>query len=57
MCRAWLEIHTPQYSSRRKYASGAEAPPEAILWCDPGEEFVPVLPMLRARQPNLLQTV
>ena len=38
----------------RKYASGAEAPPEAILWCDPGEEFVPVLPMLRARLPNLL---
>ena len=26
----------------RKYASGAEAPPEAILWCDPGEEFAPV---------------
>jgi hypothetical protein len=38
----------------RKYASGAEAPPAAILWCDPGSEFAPVLPLLRARLPNLL---
>jgi hypothetical protein len=38
----------------RKYASGAEAAPEAILWCDPAGEFAPVLPMLRARLPNLL---
>ncbi len=38
----------------RNYASGAAAPPEAILWCDPGGEFAPVLPMLRARLPNLL---
>ena len=38
----------------RKYASGAEAPPEAILWCDPGREFAPILPALRARLPNLL---
>jgi hypothetical protein len=38
----------------RKYASGAEAPPEAILWCDPGSEFSPILPALRARLPNLL---
>jgi len=37
----------------RKYASGAEAPPEAILWCDPGCEFRPVLPLLRGRLPNL----
>jgi hypothetical protein len=35
-------------------ASGAEAPPEAILWCDPGCEFRPVLPLLRGRLPNLL---
>lgn len=38
----------------RKYASGAEAPPEAILWCDPGGEFAPILPALRARLPQLL---
>lgn len=38
----------------RRYASGAEAPPEAILWCDPGGEFLPILPALRARLPNLL---
>lgn len=38
----------------RKYASGAEAAPEAILWCDPGSEFAPILPALRSRLPNLL---
>jgi hypothetical protein len=38
----------------RKYASGAEASPEAILWCDPGGEFLSVVPALRARLPNLL---
>src|SRR5579884_4042021 len=38
----------------RKYASGAEAPPEAILWCDAGSEFLPILPALRARLPGLL---
>ena len=38
----------------RKYASGAEAQPEAILWCDPGCEFAPILAALRSRLPNLL---
>jgi hypothetical protein len=38
----------------RKYVSGAEAPPEAILWCDPGGEFAPILPSLRSHVPNLL---
>jgi hypothetical protein len=38
----------------RRYASGAEAPPEAIVWLDPGGEFMPVLPALRAVLPNLL---
>jgi len=38
----------------RRYAAGAEAPPEAIVWCDPAGEFAPVLPALRARLPNLL---
>src|SRR5271168_5258303 len=38
----------------RKYASGAESPPEVVLWCDPGNEFSPILPALRAQLPNLL---
>jgi hypothetical protein len=38
----------------RKYASGAEAPPAATLWCDPGREFASVLPALRSHLPNLL---
>lgn len=37
----------------RKYNSGAEAAPEAILWCDPGCEFATILPALRSRLPNL----
>jgi hypothetical protein len=38
----------------RAFVSGAEAAPEAILWCDPGAEFAPVMPALRARLPHLL---
>ena len=38
----------------RAFASGAEAAPEAILWCDPAAEFTAVLPALRARLPQLL---
>jgi hypothetical protein len=38
----------------RRYVSGAEAPPEAIVWCDPAGEFGPILPALRARLANLL---
>lgn len=38
----------------RAFASGAEAAPEAILWCDPAGEFAPVLPALRIRLPHLL---
>lgn len=38
----------------RAFASGAEAAPEAILWCDPAGEFAPVLPPLRIRLPSLL---
>jgi hypothetical protein len=36
------------------FASGAEAAPEAILWCDSAAEFGPIMPALRARMPNLL---
>lgn len=32
----------------------AEAPPEALLWCDPARDFVPLLPALRRALPNLL---
>jgi hypothetical protein len=31
-----------------------EAPSEAVLWCDPNREFVPLLPALRRAMPNLL---
>jgi len=31
-----------------------EAPPEAVLWCDPNREFAPLLPALRRAMPNLL---
>jgi hypothetical protein len=31
-----------------------EAPPEAVLWCDPNQDFLPVLPALRRALPNLL---
>ena len=28
--------------------------PEAVQWCDPSREFVPLLPALRRAMPNLL---
>jgi hypothetical protein len=31
-----------------------EAPPAALLWCDPAEEFAPLVPSLRERLPGLL---
>jgi len=36
------------------YDPRAEAPPEALLWCDPTRDFVPLLPALRRALPNLL---
>ncbi len=36
------------------YNAAAEAPPEAVLWCDVSEEFLPLLPALRDRLPELL---
>lgn len=36
------------------YNPTAEAPPEAVLWCDPNREFQPLLPPLRDRMPELL---
>jgi hypothetical protein len=34
--------------------AASEKPPEVLLWCDPGEEFSEVLPLLRAQLPQLL---
>lgn len=36
------------------YNAAAEAPPEAVVWCDANGEFVPLLPALRDRVPELL---
>jgi hypothetical protein len=38
----------------RTFASGAEAAPDAIVWCDPAAEFAPLMPALRTRLPHLL---
>ena len=35
------------------YNPAAEAPPEAVLWCDAAGEFTLILPALRARMPGL----
>jgi len=36
------------------YNAAAEAPPEAVVWCDANREFEPLLPTLRERLPELL---
>ena len=36
------------------YNAAAEAPPEAVVWCDANREFAPLLPALRERLPELL---
>jgi hypothetical protein len=36
------------------YDPRAEAAPEALLWCDPPNEFGTLLPLLRRSLPNLL---
>ena len=36
------------------YNAAAETPPEAVLWCDANQEFLPLLPALRERLPELL---
>jgi hypothetical protein len=35
------------------YNAAAEAPPEAVVWCDANGEFLPLLPTLRERLPEL----
>ena len=36
------------------YNAAAQAPPQAVLWCDEAREFSSLLSLLRARLPNLL---
>ena len=36
------------------YNSAAESPPEAVLWCDANQEFLPLIPALRDQLPELL---
>jgi hypothetical protein len=36
------------------YDPRAEVAPAAVLWCDPGEEFASVIPLLRTKLPGLL---
>lgn len=36
------------------YNPGAEVAPEVVLWCDPNQEFVSLIPALRERLPELL---
>ena len=37
-----------------EYDPRAEARPEALLWCDPGREFEPLIPLLRTKLDGLL---
>lgn len=36
------------------YNAAAEAPPVAVVWCDANSDFLPLLPALRERLPELL---
>lgn len=36
------------------YNPAAESPPEAVVWCDANRDFIPLLPTLRERLPQLL---
>ncbi len=36
------------------YNPAAEAPPEAVVWCDANNEFASLVPALRERLPELL---
>ena len=36
------------------YDPRAEAPPDALLWCDPGREFAPLIPLLRTKLRGIL---
>jgi hypothetical protein len=49
-----LDALVAALSSAGDYDPRAEAPPEALLWCDPLRDFVSLLPMVRRALPNLL---
>ncbi len=36
------------------YNAAAEAPPEAVVWCDANSEFAPLIPALREHLPEML---
>ncbi len=49
-----LEALVSALHDAASYNSAAEAPPEAVVWCDVNREFEPLLPALRERLPELL---
>jgi hypothetical protein len=49
-----LDVLVEALTNAASWNPAAEAPPEAVLWCDPGREFSGLIPPLRARLPHLL---
>ena len=49
-----LDALTDALAAAGTYNSSAEAAPEAVIWCDERRDFLPLLPLLRARLPHLL---
>jgi hypothetical protein len=49
-----LDVLVEALTNAASWNPAAEAPPEAVLWCDPGREFSGLIPALRARLPHLL---
>jgi hypothetical protein len=49
-----LDVFADALHATAAYNPAAEAPPEAVVWCDASGDFAPILPVLRARMPGLL---
>lgn len=49
-----LDALTAALRAASDYDPRAETAPEALLWCDPTNDFAPLLPLLRRTQPHLL---
>lgn len=49
-----IEALVAAVTDAASYNPAAEAAPEAVLWCDAGREFAPLIPALRDRLPQLL---
>lgn len=49
-----LDSLTAALRAASDYDPRAETPPEALLWCDPANDFAPLLPLLRQTLPHLL---